>query len=135
MPYWLRSPACERDFRMRHSIWLDAMRVDQAGVIAHGPRRLDHETDRRYLARLYFTATAFVTPSLHEPCRAVSLEAAAAGIPSMMRALQLPGGRNPALACAQYSARAYAPRNRSAVAVNVSTPTLRASSSIVNRGW
>jgi glycosyltransferase involved in cell wall biosynthesis len=55
-------------------------RIDQPGVVSHGPLSLVDPADRERMAALYGRATAFVMPSLHEPAGIVNLEAAGAGL-------------------------------------------------------
>jgi glycosyltransferase involved in cell wall biosynthesis len=58
-------------------------RIDQPGVVAHGPLSLVEPADRKRMTELYNRATAFVMPSLHEPAGIVYAEAAAAGLASI----------------------------------------------------
>jgi glycosyltransferase involved in cell wall biosynthesis len=58
--------------------------VDQAGVRAHGLLSLERAADRRLMAELFSTATCLVVPSLVEPFGIVYLEAASAGVPSIV---------------------------------------------------
>jgi glycosyltransferase involved in cell wall biosynthesis len=58
-------------------------RIDQPGVVPHGPLSLVRPDDRELMASLYRRATAFVMPSLHEPAGIVYVEAAGAGVPSI----------------------------------------------------
>jgi glycosyltransferase involved in cell wall biosynthesis len=58
-------------------------RIDQDGVVAHGPLSLVQRADRERMAALYREGTAFVMPSLHEPAGIVYAEAAGAGLASI----------------------------------------------------
>jgi glycosyltransferase involved in cell wall biosynthesis len=58
--------------------------VDQEGVRAHGVLSLQHPADRDLMAELFVTASCLVVPSLMEPFGIVYLEAASAGIPSIV---------------------------------------------------
>jgi glycosyltransferase involved in cell wall biosynthesis len=58
-------------------------RIDQPGVVAHGPLSLVDPAHRERMTELYDRATAFVMPSLHEPAGIVYVEAAAAGLASV----------------------------------------------------
>lgn len=57
--------------------------IEAPGVTAHGPLRLDVESERQLVDRLFESATCFVMPSRHEPAGLVLAEASAAGIPSI----------------------------------------------------
>jgi glycosyltransferase involved in cell wall biosynthesis len=58
-------------------------RLDEAGVAGHGTLRLDEPAERRHLEELYARATCLVVPSYFDASPIVTLEAAAAGIPSI----------------------------------------------------
>jgi glycosyltransferase involved in cell wall biosynthesis len=58
-------------------------RIDQPGVLAHGPLSLVAPADRERMTALYRRATAFVMPSLHEPAGIVYAEAGGAGLASI----------------------------------------------------
>lgn len=58
--------------------------VEQDGVRGHGILALDQATDRRLMAELFAAASCLVVPSLVEPFGIVYLEAATAGIPSIV---------------------------------------------------
>jgi glycosyltransferase involved in cell wall biosynthesis len=58
-------------------------RIDQPGVVGHGPLSIVRPPDRARVADLYGTATVFVMPSLHEPAGIVYVEAGGAGMPSI----------------------------------------------------
>jgi glycosyltransferase involved in cell wall biosynthesis len=72
-----RIPAAQLDVVGGHP------RIEQAGVVPHGPLSLARSADRERMAELYRRATAFVMPSLHEPAGIVYVEAAGAGVPSI----------------------------------------------------
>ncbi len=58
-------------------------RIEQPGVVGHGPLSLVVPSDREQIASLYRQATAFVMPSLHEPAGLVYVEAGGAEVPSI----------------------------------------------------
>jgi glycogen synthase len=58
-------------------------RLDQPGVVGHGPTSRADPEDRERIATLFRSATAFVMPSLHEPAGIVYVEAASAGVPAI----------------------------------------------------
>lgn len=58
-------------------------RLNEDGVTAHGPLRLDSIGDRQRLADLFAGATCFVMPSFAEPFGIVYVEAASFGLPSL----------------------------------------------------
>jgi glycogen synthase len=72
-----RIPAAQLDVAGGHP------RIDQPGVVAHGPLSLTQDSDRELMAELFRRATAFVMPSLHEPAGIVYIEAGGAGVPSI----------------------------------------------------
>jgi len=59
-------------------------RVTADGVIVHGMLRLGDPREREQLERLLREATCFVMPSLHEPAGAAYVDAAHAGLPSIV---------------------------------------------------
>jgi hypothetical protein len=58
-------------------------RLDEPGVVGHGPTSRADPEDRERIATLFRSATAFVMPSLHEPAGIVYVEAASAGVPAI----------------------------------------------------
>jgi len=72
-----RVPAAQLDVAGGHP------RIDQPGVVAHGPLSLTADADREQMAELFRRATAFVMPSLHEPAGIVYIEAGGVGVPSI----------------------------------------------------
>jgi glycosyltransferase involved in cell wall biosynthesis len=58
-------------------------RIEERGVVGHGPLSIVLPSDRERLAQLYGSATAFVMPSLHEPAGIVYVEAGGAGVASI----------------------------------------------------
>jgi glycosyltransferase involved in cell wall biosynthesis len=58
--------------------------VEQEGVTAHGVLSLGREADRRVMGELFAGASCLVVPSLVEPFGIVYLEAASAGVPSIV---------------------------------------------------
>jgi glycosyltransferase involved in cell wall biosynthesis len=58
-------------------------RLDERGVVGHGPLSFTHAVGRAKLNALFEAATCFVMPSKYEPFGMVYVEAGAAGIPSI----------------------------------------------------
>jgi glycosyltransferase involved in cell wall biosynthesis len=58
-------------------------RLQAPGVVGHGPLSRANPVDRKRIASLFSSATAFVMPSLHEPAGIAYVEAGSAGVPSI----------------------------------------------------